>query len=464
MLFTANDRSERKQWVTTADSNNQSNQAGSESDTSDTESFKGLRKTPLAILDADLKSSGIRFSPMRFAPQEKILLRDNMSSVNRKDIQPKFNRLSHDHIKLGAYLGAAVRLVYKDHAYKIKRISYDRPLLHNGLLYFIDALERNGKGSFHIWLLLRLVVIGDDSAKIENPEPVMTINKKTKKEEPWPLCVVHDMYCKECRHRKPCDHKFKACQRITDYTFGLYIKFPVKLEGNLYLYAITLNSPMQAALSSRVFLSSTAKKQAERAKKEKEREEKKEKYSDMSDGGSGFDHSSDSSSAQSFSEVPTEQTGAVDLAQDYMDEDSFFERSYMSFRKAEPSQKERKQGGMLDRGSDAGETGTDDYMSTEEGIDDPDDEYDVPDDDDAYEDLGESSGGGAIGVLAQLRNQGFHFFLSHSFSFFLHFFFLSFFLSFFILHSSFFIIHYSLFIIHYSFFILHSIFSFFHSF
>uniref|UniRef100_A0A7S4NL62 Uncharacterized protein n=1 Tax=Paramoeba aestuarina TaxID=180227 RepID=A0A7S4NL62_9EUKA len=337
---------DRRKWVCIAPVPD----ANSKSD-SDSDQEEALRKEKgqVSILDEELKDSGLIFTPMPFSQPEKALLRDNMTSVLRKDILPKFLRLSHEHLKAGAYLSCALRLVHQAHAYKIKRISFDRPVRHNGLLYFIDGMERNSKDSFHIWLYIRLVTIQDNNTTINTPEQIMTMNKKSKKEESRPLWHVHDWHCKKCKHRKPCDHKFQAVHQISEYTIGLHIKFPVKLDGTHYLYAMTLNSPRQGGLSSRIYLSSaSAKKEKEQreAKKEKERKmsKKKEKksehpeYIDTEQDGSG------SSSLASFSEAITDtsNTSSADMNNDLMDEESFFEKAYESasfVKGSKPSQK-----------------------------------------------------------------------------------------------------------------------------
>mmetsp|Transcript_41377 Transcript_41377/g.57650 ORF Transcript_41377/g.57650 Transcript_41377/m.57650 type:complete len:458 (+) Transcript_41377:375-1748(+) len=290
ILFAA-DRSQKK-WVTVTDQTitNHSNTEWTEDPTDQGEE----RKRRVIIMDKDLKERKVYFDPMKFTPQEKSLLRDNMTAVLRKDIKPKFVRVSHDHVKVGAYLGVALRLVHKEHAYKIKRIAYDRPLLHNGLLYFIDGLDRNGKDSFHIWLLVRLVCVREENAfgRIEAPDPVYGMSKKTQEKEARPLCAVHDMFCKNCRHRKPCNYQFKGVQQISEYTIGLYVKMPVKLEGAYFLYAVVLNSPTDGALSSRFFLSAASKKQAEREQKKEKKERRErgeESDSSFSESGSGMD-------------------------------------------------------------------------------------------------------------------------------------------------------------------------------
>ena len=331
-----NRNTDRRKWVCVAPVPDATKSGSESSDGSDSEDLK-KEKGMVSLLDDELKDSGLIFTPMRFSQQEKTLLRDNMTSVARKDILPKFLRLSHEHLKAGAYLSVALRLVHQAHAYKIKRISFDRPVRHNGLLYFIDGMERNGKESFHIWLYLRLVTIQDNNTTINTPEQIMTMNKKTRKEESRPLWHVHDWNCKKCKHRKPCDHKFKSVNQISEYTIGLHIKFPVKLEGTLYLYAMTLNSPRQGGLSSRIFLSSaSAKKSLERQQKEKEREareKRKEKEKEFSDGNLDTDqHSgSGSSSLATFSEAVTDtSTSSADITNDLMDDETFFEKAYES--------------------------------------------------------------------------------------------------------------------------------------
>ena len=330
-----NRNTDRRKWVCIAPVPDQ--KESSESSGSDSEDLK-REKGVVSILDEELKESGLIFTPMRFSQQEKTLLRDNMTSVARKDILPKFLRLSHEHLKAGAYLSVALRLVHQAHAYKIKRISFDRPVRHNGLLYFIDGMERNGKESFHIWLYLRLVTIQDNNTTINTPEQIMTMNKKTRKEESRPLWHVHDWNCKKCKHRKPCDHKFKSVNQISEYTIGLHIKFPVKLEGTLYLYAMTLNSPRQGGLSSRIFLSSASakkslerqqRKEKERADREKRKEKEREQFGvdapDTEASGSG------SSSLASFSEAITDtSTSSADITNDLMDDETFFEKAYES--------------------------------------------------------------------------------------------------------------------------------------
>ena len=210
----------------------------------------------VAILDQELKESGYSFKPLKFNQSEKALLRDNMTSVRRRDIQPKWLKILSERVEVGTYLTTSLRLVHQSHAYKIKRISFDRHVLRNGLLYFVDALDRDTNESFHIWLYVRLVRLQNGlNAQIEEIDTSKLPTKKKKKKEEDPLILdVHDWNCKKCKHRKPCDHKFKAVEVISDYSVALHIKFPMILEGTVFLYCVTLNSPGQAALSSKLII------------------------------------------------------------------------------------------------------------------------------------------------------------------------------------------------------------------
>ena len=301
----------------------------------DKKSEKEKNKGPpsrVAIQDEDLLESGILFSPIKMTMSEKALLRDNMTSVLRKDIQPKFLRVNHQKLKVGSYLRAAIRLVYKDHAYKVKRISFDRPVMHHGLLYFIDGLERDQTQTFHIWLYICLVHVRPDGNHMEIPREYKHVNKKTGKEEIRQLITVHDWGCKKCKTRKECNHKYKAVEQLTEYTFGVHIKFNYRLKEPVYLYCITLNSPKQAALSSRLLVGTSDKKEKEKKEKGKKKE-KKSRNSESSSSTGTYTHDQSSiggdSDTDSFAEPVTEPM--TENSFDMDDDESFFEKSYSSF-------------------------------------------------------------------------------------------------------------------------------------
>jgi len=140
---------------------------------------------------------------------------------------------------------------------------------------------------------------------------------------------------------------------MTEYTFGLHIKFPVKLEGVYYLYCITLNSPRQAALSTRLYFSAPSAKHAEKIKQDKEAKKEKEKGKILDTSAPLGDPDSDSDNP-SFSEVVTDTSTGNDIASDLLDEETFFEKAYdsASFIKSKPK--------YLDKEKD------DDYQSEEE--------------------------------------------------------------------------------------------------
>ncbi len=345
----------------------------------------------LSIMDQALKDSGLVFSPLQFSSTEKSLLRDNMTSVLAKDMQPKFLRMSHEHVKVGSYLGVALRLVHKDHAYHIKRIHFDRPLMHHGLLYFIEGKERDSVDTFHIWLLLRLVMIKDGVAQINVPPEVKGFNKKTKKEEVRPLVTVHDWGCKNCRRQKPCDHKFKAVEKITEYSVGFYIQFPVRLEGAMYLHCVTLNSRNQAALSSRIYLS---KRSAEADAQEKLQEKSKEKEKAPEapkPRGSRPDGAGENTYCES-----EEDSAAAKFGAELNDDDTFYEQT-SSFVKASPHQASRSNSFFRQGASES---------SHNTGEDDGDDDDEIGDEfESGEEDDEEEEGTGAVAILDTLREQ-----------------------------------------------------------
>ena len=358
-------------------------------------------RTGFSIMDPILKESGLVFSPLQFSSAEKTLLRDNMTAVLTKDMQPKFLRMSHEQVKVGSYLGTALRLVHKDHAYHIKRIHFDRPLMHNGLLYFIEGKERDSVETFHIWLLLRLVMIKDGVAQINVPPEVKGINKKTKKEEVRPLVCVHDWNCKNCRRQRPCDHKFKAVEKITEYTVGFYIQFPVRLEGALYLHCVTLNSKTQSALSSRIYLSKRSA-DAEAQERSKEKEKEKEKAEAPKPRESRHAEGSEATYCESEEDSAVAKFGA-----DMNEDDTYYEQT-SSFVKASPHQASRSKQNFLDRTGGASESSNSHNTGGEE-----DDDVEMGDEFESESESGESGkeeeeeeeGTGAVAILDTLREQ-----------------------------------------------------------
>ena len=84
--------------------------------------------------------------------------------------------------------------------------------------------DRATEESMHIWLLIRLVTIsGKEIQLAETPEKH--------------IIQVHDWHCKLCKAGKECNHKYKAVQQLTDFTFGLHIKMTHDTKGiSRYLY------------------------------------------------------------------------------------------------------------------------------------------------------------------------------------------------------------------------------------
>jgi len=300
------------------------------------------RLARVVLHDEKLKETGIVYSPIDFQKSDKRLLRDNMTSVNRRDIQPKFIRLSNTKLKSGSYLRAAIRLVYQSHAYKVKRISFDRLISHSGLLFFIDGLERDGDASFHIWLYIRLVTVNEDVAEIrpvrelKRPDPKAG-SKSPRVESPQSI-TVHDIGCKRCKRRQECSHEYKAVEQLTEYTFGVNIKFPVRLpESPVYLYVITLNSPKQAALSPALeFRSRRIDLTKKVEKKKKTKKTKKTKTPRTATVGApssphqeSFADTTDNDTTDLYTDCATEPMTEANI--DLDDEEGFFEKSYNQF-------------------------------------------------------------------------------------------------------------------------------------
>ena len=175
---------------------------------------------------------------------------------------------------------------------QILNASFNRAVGRSGQLFSVDVKEE--EGVVRVWLFVRLVRVSE--GRIEETSCDPSLGKRGKK--CW--CSVHESGCKKCQQMKGCDHKFKAIQLATPSTsttdiatsLSVNLKFHLKTQGVFYLYATTLNSPTDGALSSRFYLSPESKKQDKKERKANG-EEDEEEYEKSEESEEGFEEDED---------------------------------------------------------------------------------------------------------------------------------------------------------------------------
>ena len=118
--------------------------------------------------------------------------------------------------------------------HEVKRVSFDRNVGSNGLLFFVDCLD--GDQSLHIWLFIRLVFLRDEQLILVNSASGCPIS-------------VHDWSCKDCSSGRECSFDYRSVMCIDEQTLQLNIQMMEQTEDSVFLYAMTLNSLEIGSLS-----------------------------------------------------------------------------------------------------------------------------------------------------------------------------------------------------------------------